>query len=187
MRVKLNSFYYKSLKFPGATSSIWSPENVRSMIEENLDMKKDGDKPGTWLVPLKPHGFFSPTIPLKAIESDILGRFTARREGEDRFLQNYMPNVGRGAPAESVEAVIYHVPLLKADHEREGGDARDFYEDGDHHFEVVIVKAPAGEPMDPTTMVRNQLNLTGGTPCVYTSDDWCEAVHFWLTHVKGEA
>ena len=34
-------------------------------------------------------------------------------------------------------------------------------------------------PMGPVTMMRNQLNLVGGTKASYTKDEWAESVRFW--------
>ena len=33
--------------------------------------------------------------------------------------------------------------------------------------------------MGPTTMMRNQLQLEGGTKAKYSSDEWAESVKFW--------
>ena len=34
-------------------------------------------------------------------------------------------------------------------------------------------------PMGPVTMMRNQLELKGGTKANYSSNEWAEAVKFW--------
>ena len=34
-------------------------------------------------------------------------------------------------------------------------------------------------PMGPITMMRNQLQLTGGTKAIYKSGQWAESVKFW--------
>ena len=34
-------------------------------------------------------------------------------------------------------------------------------------------------PMGPVTMMRNQLQKTGGTKGVYSSEQWAESVNFW--------
>jgi len=34
-------------------------------------------------------------------------------------------------------------------------------------------------PMGPVTMMRNQLELPGGTQTHYSSDTWAESVRFW--------
>ena len=42
-----------------------------------------------------------------------------------------------------------------------------------------IPKGLAHLPMGPVTMMRNQLNLKGGTKAMYSSEEWAEAVRFW--------
>jgi hypothetical protein len=195
MNVKLNSFYHKSITFPGSTSSDYTPEEVLKMVAENLHLKKPGDKPGTWLVPLDGKGFFTPTIPVTP-GLRVETRYVARREGEEKFMEHYAPGVIH-SHAPSAQAILYEVETLQADHDREvdaaeakgesGPPSSAFYQEGDHEFEVVIVKAPADEPGGLSMMVRNQMGLTGGTPCVYTTEEWCKAVYFALKHVKGEA
>ena len=34
-------------------------------------------------------------------------------------------------------------------------------------------------PMGPTTMMRNQLQLKGGTKGFYSSEEWAKSVEFW--------
>jgi hypothetical protein len=34
-------------------------------------------------------------------------------------------------------------------------------------------------PMKPETMMRNQLQLEGGTKAHYSSEEWAESVNFW--------
>jgi len=34
-------------------------------------------------------------------------------------------------------------------------------------------------PMGPVTMMRNQLELSGGTKAQYSSEQWAESVNFW--------
>jgi len=34
-------------------------------------------------------------------------------------------------------------------------------------------------PMGPITMMRNQLELKGGTAASYSSEEWAYAVKFW--------
>jgi Protein of unknown function (DUF3228). len=33
--------------------------------------------------------------------------------------------------------------------------------------------------MGPVTMMRNQLDLNGGTKAIYSSNEWAESVKFW--------
>ena len=41
-------------------------------------------------------------------------------------------------------------------------------------------------PMGPITMMRNQLNLEGGTKALYRTEEWAESVHFWQKYAAIE-
>ena len=41
-------------------------------------------------------------------------------------------------------------------------------------------------PMGPVTMMRNQLELPGGTKGIYTSKEWAESVYFWQKYALKE-
>ena len=41
-------------------------------------------------------------------------------------------------------------------------------------------------PMGPITMMRNQLELEGGTKGEYSSDEWAESVNFWQKYAVLE-
>ena len=41
-------------------------------------------------------------------------------------------------------------------------------------------------PMGPITMMRNQLNLEGGTKALYQSEEWAKSVHFWQRYAAIE-
>jgi hypothetical protein len=42
-------------------------------------------------------------------------------------------------------------------------------------------------PMGPVTMMRNQLQLPGGTKAKYESDDWADSVKFWQEYAMLES
>ena len=37
--------------------------------------------------------------------------------------------------------------------------------------------------MKPTTMMRNQLKLPGGTKAFYSSEEWAKSVLFWQNYL----
>ena len=53
----------------------------------------------------------------------------------------------------------------------------------DTKWELISIHAlPKGIedlPMGPITMMRNQLELKGGTAASYSSEEWAYAVNFW--------
>ena len=49
-----------------------------------------------------------------------------------------------------------------------------------------LPKGVESMPMGPITMMRNQLDLNGGTKAEYSSDEWAESVRFWQTYAPIE-
>ena len=39
-------------------------------------------------------------------------------------------------------------------------------------------------PIDPVTMMRNQLNLIGGTKARYSTEEWAKSVLFWQKYAS---
>jgi hypothetical protein len=51
-----------------------------------------------------------------------------------------------------------------------------------HAFPEEIKKLP----MNPVTMMRNQLGLPGGTAVRYRSEEWAESIHFWQKYAAQD-
>ena len=97
---------------------------------------------------------------------------TRRRPNEAPYIQIRALN---GIPLKtgSVDLILYrHDVLAETDEETSDTD-----------WELIsfhaIPEGIHGMPMGPVTMMRNQLQLTGGTKAYYESDDWAESVNFW--------
>ena len=60
----------------------------------------------------------------------------------------------------------------------------------DSDWELIAFQAIPEEiedmPMGPITMMRNQLELKGGTKGNYSSKEWAESVRFWQEYAVGE-
>ena len=60
----------------------------------------------------------------------------------------------------------------------------------DADWELISINAiPQGLdsiPMGPITMMRNQLDLIGGTNAQYQSSEWAESVRFWQKYAALE-
>ena len=39
-------------------------------------------------------------------------------------------------------------------------------------------------PIAPVTMMRNQLNLAGGTKALYSTEEWAKSVQFWQKYAS---
>ena len=97
---------------------------------------------------------------------------TRRRSKESPYIQIRALN---GAPLKtgSVDLILYRHDVLAETNEQTSNT----------DWELISFHAiPEGihdMPMGPVTMMRNQLQLTGGTKAYYESDDWAESVNFW--------
>ena len=95
-----------------------------------------------------------------------------RRPEEDFYIQT---RAIKGTPfkAEAVDLILYRNDVL-AENDEQSTDVE---------WELVSINAiPSGLkkiPMGPITMMRNQLELPGGTKAHYSSDEWAESVRFW--------
>tara|TARA_B100000315_G_scaffold259178_1_gene314044 strand:- start:27540 stop:28097 length:558 start_codon:yes stop_codon:yes gene_type:complete len=102
--------------------------------------------------------------------------WTHRQEGENPYIRVSAEN-GIPLKAGRVELVLYRYDVL-AETDEQSTDAE---------WELISINAvPEGVdhlPMKPVTMMRNQLQLPGGTSAHYTSEEWAEAIKFWQKFV----
>ena len=95
-----------------------------------------------------------------------------RRENEELYISTKALN---GNPIEigGVDLILYRRDVLDETNERSTNK----------EWELIAFHAiPKGFkdlPMRPITMMRNQLQLPGGTKGKYTSKEWAESVNFW--------
>jgi hypothetical protein len=97
---------------------------------------------------------------------------TRRRPDEEAYIQIRALN-GNPLKAGSVDLILYNHDVLAETNEQESKEG----------WELIAFHAiPQGiknMPMGPITMMRNQLQLEGGTKGEYSSDEWAESVNFW--------
>lgn len=147
-----------------------SMEELAALVEVHFAEAMPGYKDGVLLVPVPAEGFFSgvvevtPETPLRAV-------FTARRKGEDAYLQVEAVG-GDKLPAKVVEIVLYRHDVLA-----ENNDATT-----DAEWEIVSLNArPTGEPepVSPMAMARNFLALPGGTKADYSAEEFARSIVYW--------
>jgi hypothetical protein len=159
-------------------SYLHSFEDIEKLTLENY-LKgnwRKGPRDGVILVTIPSNGFVSGIVKLTD-ESKLNSRYRARREEEEPNIQISALNSER-LSAEQVDIVLYSRQALA-----EGNENNDLTAD----YEIVSINvAPkGGVPMDPYTMARNQLKLTGGTLATYSSEEWAKAVYFWNNHASA--
>ena len=175
--VSVNDFVKRQIKGSGKTyTDDLTFEKIASHGEEQLKKGHytEGYREGVILVQTAPelsHHFICPFT--KITEKITLeAKIVKRRPQEEPYIQMRALN---GSPLNtgSVDLILYHHDVLSETNE----------ESSDADFELISFHAiPEGlekMPMGPVTMMRNQLQLPGGTKATYESEKWAEAVKFW--------
>jgi len=176
-RVSVNDFVRRQVKESGKTYATGLTFEEISFHAEKQLIKghyTEGYRDGVILVQAAPelsHHFICPFT--KITEKITLeAKIVKRRPQEEPYIQMRALN---GSPLNtgSVDLILYHHNVLSETNE----------ESSDADFELISFHAiPEGlekMPMGPVTMMRNQLQLPGGTKATYESEKWAEAVKFW--------
>ena len=174
--IGVSSFVKRQTKGSGKTYSTISFDEIANYANNEL-MKnnyKNGYRDGVILIPVKKSllsKFICPIIKIdKHTKFESLPK--QRRENEELYISTKALN---GNPIEigGVDLILYRRDVLDETNERST----------DKEWELIAFHAiPKGFkdlPMGPITMMRNQLQLPGGTKGKYTSKEWAESVNFW--------
>ena len=100
---------------------------------------------------------------------------TKRRKNENHYIQIKAIDV-TPLKTEQVELILYRHDVLAENNEQSTSA----------NWELIAFQAiPSGLssiPMGPITMMRNQLELPGGTAAHYSSQEWAESIRFWQNY-----
>lgn len=182
--VAVNDFVRRQVKGSGKT---YSPNLTFDEIAEHAAERFDGGhfregyRDGVVIVEapeeMSEH-FACPFVEIDAT-TDLKAEWVARQEGEEPYIQIRAAN-GVPLPAGKVEFILYRHDVL-AENDEQSTDAE---------WELISIHAlPEGVDhltMGPVTMMRNQLELPGGTKARYSSEEWAEAVRFWQRYAALE-
>ena len=182
--VSVNEFTHRQVKENGKTyADGLTFEEIASHGEEQLKQGhyKEGYRDGVILVQVAPkliHHFICPFVKITN-ETKLSATMVQRRPEETPYIQIRALN-GTPLKTGSVDLILYrHDVLAETDEQTSAAD-----------WELISFHAiPEGVddmPMGPVTMMRNQLQLTGGTKAYYKSDDWAESVKFWQEYAMLE-
>ena len=181
-KVAVNSFVKRQIKGSGKTySETLSFEEIaldaqNQMLKRNF---KEGYRDGVRIVNANNKNikhFYCPYVKINN-NTELISRIVKRQDNEESYIQT---RVKSGIPlaAGKVEYIVYRNDVLAENNENTT----------DSDWELISIHAiPKGVdkmPMGPVTMMRNQLNLEGGTRAHYTSEEWAEAVEFWQKYVE---
>ena len=177
MKVTVNEFVRRQVKGSGKTYSQTMrfeaiAEHAQSQMENGHF--SEGYREGVRIVHCDSSiigEFFCPFVKLDE-NTELVSKLVRRRPEEDLYIQTRAKN-GTPLKARAVDLILYrHDVLAENDEQTTAAE-----------WELISINAiPAGVenlPMGPVTMMRNQLELPGGTQTHYSSDTWAESVRFW--------
>ena len=176
-KVAVNEFVRRQIAGSGKTySPLLSFEQIATHASEQLDKGnfKQGYRDGVIIVNADPDYTQQFKCPFVKINKDtkLKAEFVCRRENEEPYIQVRALN-GNPLIAGKVEFILYHHDVLAENNEHST----------DAEWELISIHAlPEGIeklPMGPITMMRNQLELKGGTAASYSTEEWAQAVNFW--------
>jgi hypothetical protein len=177
MIVAVNEFVKRQTKFSGKTYSeelsfdFFARHAEQKIIDKNF---RQSYRPEVIIVKLDKKYVNKVICPYVRItkSTKLSAQYVKRRENEEPYIQIRALN-GKLIKAGSVDLILYHHDILYENDENTT----------DAEWELISINAlPMGiesMPMGPITMMRNQLELIGGTKAKYSSDEWAESVQFW--------
>ena len=176
-KVAVNTFVLRQIKGSGKTySKTLTFEDIASDAEKQMAKKhfEEGYRDGVRIVRASTKNIKYFHCPFVKIDknTELISRVVKRQDNEEYYIQTRAKS-GKNLEAGKVEYILYrHDVLLENNENSTSAD-----------WELISIHSvPKGidkMPMGPVTMMRNQLNLEGGTSAQYPSDEWAESVYFW--------
>jgi hypothetical protein len=183
-RVAVNDFVLRQKEGSGKSfTNKLSFQEIADHAEKQmaLGVFKEGYRKGVRIIDVDSsltHEFMCPFVRIDA-KTKLLAKYVQRREDEKYYIQ-IRAKSGELLRAGKVELILYHHDVLSENDEHTT----------DLEWELISFHAvPEGVdymPMGPVTMMRNQLELPGGTKANYSSEDWAKSVEFWQHYAALE-
>mgnify|MGYP006095596881 FL=1 len=182
MKVAVNDFVKRQTELSGKTfSNDLSFEFFANHAKDKM-IKNEfliGYRKGVRIVAIDKKYVHKVYCPYVKITKDIklVSKLVKRRENELPYIQTRAIN-GIPVKAGAVNLILYSHDVLLENNENTT----------DADWELISINAiPEGEdtmPIAPVTMMRNQLNLVGGTKAIYSTEEWAKSVLFWQKYVS---
>ncbi len=175
--VGVNSFVKRQTKESGKTyAKKLSFEDIakHASIQLTKGYYSKGYRDGVVLVAVDKKNINDFICPIVKIDKNtkLIAEQVKRRDEEEPYIRIRALN-GTPLKTKNVDLILYRNDVLKETNEAET----------DNEWELISFHAIPNEikklPMGPVTMMRNQLELKGGTKGNYTSDEWAESIKFW--------
>lgn len=177
MKVAVNDFVRRQVNGSGKTfSDKLSFEEIAEHARSQMEKRKfsDGYRDGVRIVRTDPslvRYFNCPFVKINE-NTELISKIVKRRPEEESYIQT-RAKTGTPLKAGAVDLIVYRQDILAENNEQST----------EADWELISMNAiPEGVgklPMGPVTMMRNQLQLPGGTKAFYTSEEWAESVRFW--------
>ena len=175
--ISVNKFVVRQVKGSGKTyADALTFEEIASHAKEQFNKGHyiEGYRNGVILVQVTKeliHHFICPFVRITET-TKLKAEMVRRRPKEKPYIQIRALN-GTPLKTGSVDLILYHHDVL-AETSEQTTDA-DWELISFHTVPEGIKEMPIG----PVTMMRNQLQLPGGTEALYKSEKWAESVKFW--------
>ena len=184
MLVAVNNFVRRQKYNSGKTyAKTLSFEEIAAHADKQFhsDNYRKGYRDGVVIVEVSKlliNDFVCPYVILDE-NTSLISKLVRRQPNEEPYIQVRALN-GVMAKTGKVDLILYRHDVLLENNENTTNS----------EWELISFNAiPEGItsfPMGPVTMMRNQLNLFGGTKAKYTSDEWAESVRFWQKYAALE-
>ena len=182
--VAVNKFVRRQIKGSGKTySDSLSFDAMAKDAEKQMDNGhyKEGYREGVRRVrgsnKFASH-FICPYVKIDE-NTELVSKMVKRQKGEIPYIQTRAKS-GTPLKAAYIEYILYRHDVLLENNEHSTNI----------DWELISIHAiPEGikkMPMGPVTMMRNQLELPGGTKANYSSEEWAESVRFWQGYAALE-
>ena len=183
-KVGVNEFVKRQIKGSGKTfSKSMTFTEIAQHAEEQMhkNLFKIGYRKGVRIVQVSKSlvdDFICPFIKIRP-NTKFVAKLIRRQNFEEPYIQIRALN-GTLLKAGKVELILYSHKVLKENNENSTNCK----------WELVSINSiPKGLPNLPigaVTMMRNQLNLAGGTKANYSSEEWANSVRFYQQYIALE-
>ena len=183
-RVAVNEFVRRQTKESGKSfSSQLSFKDIalHAELQMSAGYFKEGYRQGVRIVAAAADITKQFTCPFVKIDAatELSAKYVQRRPNEKYYIQ-VRAKTGTLLPAGKVELILYHHDVLAENDEQ--STTAEWELISFHALQEGINQMPMG----PVTMMRNQLELPGGTKANYSADEWAYSVKFWLHYAVLE-
>lgn len=175
--VKCSKFVKRQTKNSSYSHFEGSWKDLEEMAERYLNgydnlFIRSGYRDGVILIDL-PGWMFKSSIVKLDEDSVVTANFSPRLEKESPCIKIFVE--AEKETANYASLVLYRADVLEEDNDRSSNA----------DWEIVAIKArmtAEEEPMDPYTMARNFLHLSGGTKGNFSATEFAQSILYWNNH-----